>query len=96
MKVIYVGGECKFCCDHPNSDQWPDLLTEGRAYTVTVQRPMQSPSGFKGCGYLLAEVRIDDSRYWCSCSFREIDGDQDSWERIVEKSRPKTKELEPA
>ena len=94
MKVIYVGGQCKFCSSFPRTNHHRDNLVEQRAYTVTHQQKIATPWG-RGVGYLLAEVAIKEGWYWCSCAFREVKGDDEAWQRLMEKNTPKVKELEP-
>ena len=95
MKVVYVGGQCPFCEGFPDSAVHADHLTVGRHYTVVRQDKIIAPWA-EGVGYLLGEVNITPGWYWCSCAFREVKGDKESWQRIMEQSKPKTKELEPA
>ena len=94
MKVIFVGGRCKFCSSFPDTEQHRDSLTLQRAYTVVVHQKISTPWG-SGVGYLLAEVSITPGWYWCSCAFREVKGEKQAWSRIMEENRPVTKELEP-
>jgi hypothetical protein len=96
MKVIYVGGKCPFCEGFPETSIHEDRLTVNRAYVVTEQHRIIAPWG-EGIGYLLAGVTITEGWYWCSCAFREVKGDSEAWERILERAKPKPEKiLEPA
>ena len=98
MKVIYIGGTCEFCehlmVVHPTCWQDTSYLVKGRAYTVSEKWPVEIDY-HKGFGIRLMEHPLPPGWGYCSCQFREIDGDDDAWQKIMEKNRPKTKELEP-
>lgn len=72
----------------------PDSIEIGDVLTVTESEKW----GNIGMVFRFAEITVIPGAWWCSCCFREIDGDKKAWERLIEKHRhkPKTKELEPA
>lgn len=98
MKVIYVGGTCDFCeyvfANYSNCQYTADLV-KGRAYTIVMKWEVEV-DGHVGWGVRLAEIYLPPNWGHCSCQFREIDGDRESFYRMMRENRPKTKELEPA
>lgn len=101
MKAIFVGGTCQFCetvkIRYPNNWEDTEGLIKGRAYTIVKMERFVLPPPDPIVGYgvqtLEGPMLLGMPMYHCSCMFREIDGDKDSWEGIVRKSRPKTPEL---
>jgi hypothetical protein len=102
-KVIFVGGPpCEFCravIEYYPSMWRPSALVKGRAYTVTHTKRCFFPLdlSLSTTAYRLAEITYpasDTEWQHCSCEFREIEGEADAWQRIVEESRPRTRELE--
>lgn len=101
-KVVFKRGTCA-ACEHIRDNypaEWDDdaPLVNGRVYTVKCVNSFTIAD--KGelvvTGVFIHEYTHPKGWMHCSCQFREIDGDADAWHRIVEKSRPKTKELQPA
>jgi hypothetical protein len=105
-KVIFVGGPpCEFC--RAVIECFPTLwrdstLVKGRAYTVVWTMKCFFPlnTNLSTIAYRLAEIDYPTDSGWkhCSCEFREVDGDAEAWQRILQANRPKIREreLEPA
>ena len=98
MKAVYVGGTCDLC--EYIIQKYPEIcrpyteLVEGRVYTIVLWEPVEldGHSGFKA---RTAEVLLPEGWGHCGCGFREIEGDEDAWKRMMHEHRPK-KVLEPA
>lgn len=103
-KVVYVGGTCDFCegfrkwFNHKELEVSETPLVEGRVYTVSHEFHVECWwEPYRGSGYQLVEAPPSHPDYgFCSCQFRDVEGDAEEWERIVQRHKPKTKELEPA
>jgi hypothetical protein len=101
-KVVYVVGTCDFCehllANYSNSYinvEWE--LTKGRIYTLEKEWSI-TVDGKKGVGYRLVEFFLPEGWGHCSCQFRDVEGDGESWRLLIakHKSKPRVKELEPA
>jgi hypothetical protein len=101
VKLVFVGGTCHFCeyirDNYPQAwvpEMDDNFLVRGRTYTLETKFKV-TLDGIVGYGIRLRELTLPANHGHCSCMFREIEGDDDAWRRIMEENRPKTKELEP-
>lgn len=91
MKVVAVERPpCDVCVT--DGFRQDERVVRGRVYTVLSIHRL----GGHGSLFEIAELPLPPCTLFCSCGFSEIDGDMEAWQRVMQKNRPKTKELEPA
>jgi hypothetical protein len=97
-KLVYIPTGCDFCTEIyqlPDQQNNTDMLVKGRVYTEVGRIQGVSPRGTKGEGVMVAEHPLPPNCAWCSCNFRDVDGDAEEWQKLVRENKHKPKVLEP-
>lgn len=92
MRVIFLGGTCKFCdyiiANYPQISESVTDLVRGRCYVVREMRRYRV-HGLVGYGVTVVDSPLPPQWESCSCQFREIGGDADEWREILRKHKHK-------